>query len=69
MINSVTSTENYCVNFNICTNDEKGLLWIEVVIYEKGHPRTTKDFTGNDYGKALNYYRKQQTELKEKYKQ
>jgi hypothetical protein len=67
MIDSVTSTKNYSIRFSICTDDKQGLLWIEVITYEANKPRQTKDFAGNKYGKALEYYKRRQAELKAEY--
>lgn len=67
MFNGLTYTNDYLISFHICTDDKRGLLWIEVVTYENGKPRQTKDFSGNDYGAALDYYQRRQAELKEQY--
>ena len=67
MITSVTSEADYSLHFSICTDEARGLLWLEVVIYEKGNPRRTKDFAGNEYDKAIGYYRRLQAEFKKIY--
>ncbi|MEI6296198.1 MAG: hypothetical protein WCO84_00950 [bacterium] len=68
MFNGATSTDNYNISFHICTDDKKGLLWLEVVTYEKGKNRTTKDFEASKYKEALDFYKRQEIELEEKYK-
>ena len=68
MIEGVTSTSKYIVHFNICTRDEGDRrLWLEVVTYVPHTQTYKKLFTGNEYGKALDYYKKQQVELKAAY--
>lgn len=67
MISSVTTTKNYSIKFEVCADDEMGLLWLEVVTYEPKLPRQVKDFCGNDYKKALDYYKRKQAELKTQY--
>ena len=67
MIESVNTTSKYSVHFSVCTDDDRGLLWLEVRVYEPGFPRTIKDFPGSEYGKAIAYYKDRQKELKEQY--
>ena len=67
MIQGVNSTSEYSVHFSVCTDDVRGLLWLEVTVYEPRYPRTFKQFAGNEYGKALEYYNRRQKELKEQY--
>jgi len=67
VIQGTTTTDKYSVQFNVCTDEERGLLWLEVRRYESNKPRTVKDFSGDKYGEAIAYYRRQQAELKEQY--
>ena len=68
MIEGVTHTSKYSIHFSICTRDEGNRrLWLEVVTHEPHIPTYKKLFTGNEYGKALDYYKKKQVELKAEY--
>lgn len=67
MIQGTNTTKKYSVHFSVCTDDERGLLWLEVVTYEPNSPRQVKDFPGDKYGDAIKYYEARQNELKQIY--
>lgn len=67
MLQGANTTSKYSVRFDICTDDDRGRLWIEVKVHEPGIANPTQVFTGADYGKALEYYKNCSTELKAKY--
>jgi len=69
MLKSITNTPDFNLLLAICTNDNEGLLWLEVSWTERNNPiRHTKDFAGNEYGKAIAYHDKMEAELHERYK-
>jgi hypothetical protein len=63
MIQSVCHEEGFTVKFNVCTNDEKKELWIEVQWYTK-RGSDTEYFLASHYAEAVDFYNAKCDELR-----
>lgn len=63
MIQGTCSENDFTVRFNVCTDDVKKQLWIEVQWYSKDN-NGTEYFLDTHYGKALDFYNAKCDELR-----